>query len=54
MTQVATASPNIPVNQTTQIPANSAVLERLLREVRIEGIEVMANRYDRVHNRHNR
>lgn len=54
MTQTVTATPNIPANQAAYVPSNSAALERLLREVRIEGVEAISNRYDRVHNRHNR
>lgn len=54
MTQIVTATPNTSANQVAHIPSNSVALERLLREVRIEGVEAISNRYDRVHNRHNR
>lgn len=33
---------------------NSAVLKRLIEEVRVEKVQGVGDRYDRVHNRHNR
>lgn len=54
MQAVVTSKPVSNIPHAIKPNLNSDVLKRLMNEVRVEEPDFRANRYDRVHNRHNR